>query len=112
MPEFVVIFVTVGSSSEGAKIAQALVEERLAACVNRMGPVRSIYNWKGKLCKENEELLIIKSRRELFGALEKRVREIHSYEVPEIIALPVAEGSGPYLEWVEKNTMKKEESRS
>ena len=112
MSDFVVILVTVGSSSEGERIAEALVEERLAACVNRVGPVRSVYTWKGELCKENEELLIIKSRRELFGALERRIREIHSYSVPEIIAIPVIEGSRTYLDWVTENTGTKEESPS
>jgi len=111
MNEFVVIFVTVGSSIEGEKIAAALVQEGLAACVNRIGSMHSVYKWEGKLCKESEDLLIIKSRKELFGAVEQRVREIHSYKVPEIIALPLVEGSASYLDWMGKNTRNKEDLR-
>jgi periplasmic divalent cation tolerance protein len=100
MQEFIVVYVTVGSSDEGKRVATALVEEGLAACVNRLGPVQSVYRWQGKVEASEEELLIIKTRKELFGSLEKRVRELHSYSVPEIIALPVVEGSEGYLAWL------------
>ncbi|HXG53284.1 MAG TPA: divalent cation tolerance protein CutA [candidate division Zixibacteria bacterium] len=100
MSEYIVVYVTAGSAEEGERLARALVEERLAACVNRVAPVRSVYRWEGKIEQSEEELLIVKSRRDLFPVLEKRVRELHGYEVPEVIALPVVSGSEPYLRWL------------
>jgi len=100
MQEFVVIYVTVGSAEEGDRLARALVEEKLAACVNRVKAIESVYRWQGNVERSAEELLMIKSRRDLFPALEKRVRELHSYSVPEIIALPVVAGSAAYLSWL------------
>ena len=94
------VFVTVGSSEEGNRLAHALVEERLAACVNRVKQVQSVYRWQGKVEQSGEELLIVKTKRELFGRLKKRVQELHSYSVPEIIALPIVEGSENYLKWL------------
>jgi uncharacterized protein involved in tolerance to divalent cations len=78
------------------------VEERLAACVNRVGPVRSVYRWQGQIEQNDEELLIIKTKRALFERLKTRVQELHSYSVPEIIALPILEGSEPYLKWLKE----------
>jgi periplasmic divalent cation tolerance protein len=100
MQEFIVVYVTTGSPAEGERIARALVEEQLAACVNRSAPIQSVYRWQGKVEESQEELLIIKTRRELFPALDRRVRELHSYSVPEIIALPVLEGNAEYLRWL------------
>jgi periplasmic divalent cation tolerance protein len=100
MYEFIVVFVTAGSSAEGERLARALVEERLAACVNRIAAVQSVYRWEGKVEESTEELLIIKTREDLFTALEKRVRELHSYAVPEVIALPIIKGSESYLRWL------------
>lgn len=100
MQGFIVVFVTVGSAAEGDRLAHALVEERLAACVNRIARVQSVYRWEGKIEQGQEELLIIKTRNELFAALEKRVRELHSYSVPEVIALPIIDGSENYLRWL------------
>ena len=94
------VYVTVGSPAEGDRLARALVEERLAACVNRVGPVHSVYRWQGKIEQSEEELLIIKTRNALFDALEKRVRELHSYSVPEIISAPIVNGSEGYLRWL------------
>ena len=105
MQEFIVAYVTAGSPAEGDRLARALVEERLAACVNRVAPVHSVYRWEGKVEQSEEELLIIKTRRTLFPALEQRVRELHSYAVPEIIALPVIDGSAAYLQWVADQTL-------
>jgi periplasmic divalent cation tolerance protein len=104
MDQFVVVFVTCGSEEESSKIAHALVDERLAACVNVVSPVRSVYRWEGKLWDEKEWLLIIKSRENLFQDLEKRVKSLHSYQVPEIIGLPVLAGSRSYLNWLGENT--------
>jgi periplasmic divalent cation tolerance protein len=102
--EFVVVLVTVGSRSEGEKVARQLVGDGLAACVNIVGPIRSVYVWEGEVAEDDEHLLIIKSRDELLAALEARVRELHSYEVPEVVALPITGGSVPYLEWLRAAT--------
>jgi periplasmic divalent cation tolerance protein len=104
MSESLVVFVTCGSEEEGLKIAHALVQERLAACVNLMSPIRSIYRWEGKICDEKEWLLIIKTQTARFDNLEKRVKALHSYSVPEIIALPIVTGSPSYLNWLEEMT--------
>jgi periplasmic divalent cation tolerance protein len=104
MQEFIVVYVTAGSAAEGDRLARALVEERLAACVNRVAPVHSVYRWEGKLEQSEEQLLIIKTQKERFSALEKRVRELHSYAVPEIIALPIIDGSQDYLRWLSEQT--------
>jgi periplasmic divalent cation tolerance protein len=100
MYEFIVVLVTAGSSDEGERLARSLVEERLAACVNRIPAVQSVYRWQGKVEQSAEELLVIKTRAALFAALEKRVRELHSYSVPEVIALPIMNGSEAYLKWL------------
>lgn len=100
MSEFIVVFVTVGSSDEGDRLARVLVGERLAACVNRIKSVQSVYRWQGTVEQSEEELLIIKSKKELFERIKKRVQELHSYSVPEIIALPILEGNEGYLKWL------------
>ncbi|HUK40835.1 MAG TPA: divalent-cation tolerance protein CutA [Candidatus Acidoferrales bacterium] len=105
MKEFIVVFVTAGTSAEGERLARALVEEGLAACVNRVPGVQSVYRWEGKIKQSDEEMLVIKTCKELFTALEQRVRELHSYEVPEIIALPLIEGNAAYLRWLEQQVL-------
>lgn len=102
MQEFIVVYVTAGSAEEAERLAHSLVEERLAACVNRIKSVQSVYRWQGKVEQSEEELLIIKTSKERFSDLEKRVRELHSYAVPEVIALPVIEGSDGYLRWLKE----------
>ncbi|MFQ5682538.1 MAG: divalent-cation tolerance protein CutA [Candidatus Binatia bacterium] len=102
MDEFIVVYVTVGSSKVGGRMARALVEERLAACVNRVRSVQSVYRWQGQVEESEEELLIIKTKRKRFESLKKRVQELHNYSVPEIIALPILEGNKDYLEWLEE----------
>jgi periplasmic divalent cation tolerance protein len=84
------------------RIARALVDERLAACVNIM-PVRSCYLWEGKLNLEGEELLIIKTMQSMVEQLISRINELHSYRVPEIIVLPIVEGHQPYLDWIARS---------
>jgi len=96
----VVIFVTVASRGEGKKIARHLVETRLAACINISQPMDSVYRWEGKIAEEREFLLIIKSTRELFPEIKAEISKIHSYHTPEIISLPVIDGSRNYLQWV------------
>ena len=101
MTDKIVVLVTCESVRQARTIARELVKRRLAACGNVVeAPVRSIYRWKGKVEAAKEFLLILKSSRRRFAALEKAVRELHSYDVPELIALPVVAGSRPYLDWV------------
>ncbi len=102
MSQPITVLVTCGSEEEAVKIAKALVEERLAACANLISPIRSIYRWEGKIWDEKEWLLIIKTQSHRFEELEKRVKSLHSYNVPEIIGIPIVEGSQPYLKWLEE----------
>ena len=104
MSEPIVVLVTCGSEEEALKIANALVEGHLAACASLVAPLRSIYRWEGKVWDEKEWLLIIKTEKHRFEALEKRVKSLHSYSVPEIISLPIVEGSSAYLNWIRENT--------
>lgn len=99
-----VVLVTTSSEAEGEKLATALVTGKLAACVSLV-PVRSVYIWEGELCKEQEWQLVIKTHLSNFEQLAVKVKELHSYEVPEIIALPIAMGSQHYLDWIERNTV-------
>ena len=94
-----VVFVTTASEEEAEAIANALVEAELAACVSFL-PIQSIYIWQGKIHKEQEWQLLIKTDLAQFPTLEAKIRELHSYEVSEIIALPIIAGSQPYLEWI------------
>jgi periplasmic divalent cation tolerance protein len=96
--DFLVVYCT-ASPEEADGLARALVEEHLAACVN-IASVRSCYIWEGKLNLDPEALLIIKTTRGRFDALRNRILQLHSYSLPEIVALPVAEGHQPYLDWV------------
>jgi periplasmic divalent cation tolerance protein len=104
MPDSLVVFVTCGSEEEALKIAHALVEERVAACVNLVSPIRSIYRWEGKVWDENEWLLIIKTQIARFNDIETRVTALHSYSIPEIIALPITKGYSSYLNWLKEMT--------
>lgn len=106
MGESVVVLVTCGSEEEALKIARSLVEERLAACVNLISPIRSIYRWEGKIWDEKEWLLVVKTQRQRYEELEKKVKSLHSYSVPEIMGLPIVEGSSSYLNWLTEMTQK------
>ena len=101
MDQHIVVFITAPSQEESDKLSRGLVEEKLAYCVNSVPGVKSTYFWEGKLCVDEEYLLIAKTRASQFPALEKWVRENHSYDVPEVIALPVAQGSKPYLQCID-----------
>ncbi len=101
MTDKIVVLVTCGSLEEGKRIGQALVEARLAACVNvAQAPIESIYRWKGRVDTATEFLIIIKSSRARFPALQEAVKRLHSYEIPEIIAVPIEKGSQDYLAWL------------
>jgi periplasmic divalent cation tolerance protein len=105
MPEnSLVVFVTASSKEEAETIASAMVEERLAACANILPSVTSIFRWEGKVERESEVLIVFKTRRGVFEQLKNRIKELHSYEVPEIIALPIVQGSDAYLRWLKDET--------
>ena len=98
----VVIFITTGTDEEAHKVADKLLKERKAACVNILPKMSSRFWWQGKLDSAQESLLIVKTKQSLVKEIVRLVREIHSYEVPEIIALPIIGGSKDYLEWIGK----------
>lgn len=100
MTDKVVILVTAASRDECKKIAHHLVETRLAACVNISQPIESVYRWEGQIAEEGEFLLFIKSTRGLFPEIRTQISKIHSYQTPEIICLPVIDGSRDYLQWI------------
>ena len=95
---------TCPDDASAERIARLLVEERLAACVNRVAGVASTYRWQGAIHDETEVLLLIKTTRERFDALRKRLLELHPYELPELVALDIADGYAPYLDWVGSET--------
>jgi periplasmic divalent cation tolerance protein len=103
-PEYLVVFITTSSYEEARKIADTLVARKKAACVNIVPRVNSLFRWKGKIEEAEESLMVVKTRAKLFPDVVSQVKSIHSYEVPEIIALPIVEGNPDYLEWLEKET--------
>ena len=107
---FVVAFSTTGSSEEARRIATALVDEQLAACVNIVNNIHSIYRWQGATEAAAESLMVIKTRANLLPAIESRLRDLHSYDVPELVAIPIAQGAQPYLEWLYASTSDSQES--
>lgn len=100
----IVVFITASKEEEAAAIARVLVEEKLAGCVNVLPDIRSIYRWEGAIEDDREVLMIVKTRRNLFEQLQTRVKELHGYSVPEIIALPIVVGSPDYLAWLREAT--------
>jgi periplasmic divalent cation tolerance protein len=104
MEDALVVLVTAPSPEKAAELARALVEERLAACGNVVPAIRSIYRWEGKIHDDAEALLVLKTTRGRFEALRERVIALHPYDVPEVLALPVAAGSAPYLAWLATET--------
>lgn len=103
--EKIVVLTNCGSLSEARRIAAALVEQRLAACVNiASAPVESVYRWKGRVERAKEYLIVAKTARARFAAVERAIRALHSYDVPEIIALPIVAGSREYLAWLNENS--------
>lgn len=104
MTDKIVVLSTCANREQAESIARRLVEQRLAACVNLLAGVHSIYRWRGVVEEASEWLLVIKSRRELFDALETEIRRLHSYDVPEVLALTVIDGSPAYLEWLDQET--------
>lgn len=102
--QVLVILVTTENQEEAARIGEEMVNAKLAACANIISGIQSIYRWKGKVVKAEEVLLILKSTKSRYRALEKAIRAMHSYETPEIIALPIKEGLDQYIGWVKSET--------
>ena len=103
----IVVFVTTKNKTEAKKIAKKLLRDKLAACVNIINPIESLYRWQGKVCNDKEALMIIKTRKTLFPKLSKTIKSIHSYKVCEIISLPIVAGVKDYLSWINDSTVKK-----
>jgi len=99
--ESLVVLITAGSQPEADRVAAALVEEQLAACVNIVPGITSVYRWAGEVKRDQEWLLIVKTRRDVLDSVVHRVQAVHSYDVPEIIALPLVGGSESYLQWLQ-----------
>jgi len=99
-----IVLVMASSRKEAIRIAQAVVKEKLAACVNILSPVTSIFRWKGKVQRSRETLLIVKTTERRYPGLERLIRSLHSYEVPEIVALRINRGLSQYTAWVEQET--------
>ena len=99
-----IVYTTVGSEEEAVLIARTVVEEKLAACANIIPSIRSIYRWQGKVEDESESLIFIKTRSDSVEALIARIKELHTYDVPDIIAIPIEKGYQPYLDWVVENS--------
>ena len=107
MESHIVVFITASSQQEADTLSRGLVEAKLAFCVNSVPSVKSTYYWDNQLCVDDELLMIVKTRQDKFEALEKWVIEHHSYDVPEVIALPIVRGSKPYLKGIDDWVMKK-----
>ena len=104
MKSFIQISTTTESKEQAQKIARSLVEQKLAACVQISGPIESIYRWKTKVEKAEEWLCLIKTREDLFDKVQTAIKKLHSYETPEIIAIPIIKGSKEYLKWIYNET--------
>ena len=100
MTDHKLVLTTAGSQEEAGKIARALVERRLAACVNIIPQVASVYRWHGKVGEAEEHLLLIKTTSAMFGRVRDAIQELHSYDLPECICLSMEDGSTAYLEWI------------
>ena len=98
----IVVLTTCNSQEQGAQLARHLIEHHLAACVNILPGARSFYRWKGEIEQAEEVVVIIKSRRDIFEKLREAIAHLHSYEIPEVIALPVVDGSDAYLNWLDR----------
>jgi periplasmic divalent cation tolerance protein len=98
--EPIVVLMTAASSDEAGRIAEMLVSRKLAACVQILPAIQSVYAWKGEVQRESEVLILAKTTQKNFAELQREVRAIHSYETPEIVALPIVNGSKPYIEWL------------
>jgi periplasmic divalent cation tolerance protein len=97
---YIIVLVTTANKSEAEKISETLLREKIIACANIINPVTSFFHWQGKVDKCEECLVVMKSRRDLFSELAQQVKRLHSYEVPEVLAFPIVDGSEAYLKWL------------
>lgn len=104
MTDCIVVLITASQEDEAATIAKTLIDERLAACVNIVKDIRSLYRWQGAVEDEGEVLMFVKTQERLFENLKNRVQQLHSYSVPEIIALPIVKGFENYVQWIKEET--------
>lgn len=111
MTNYIVVFITTPNVIEARKISKTLIEEKLAACCNIIEKVNSIYFWQNKIEDDFESLIVIKTKKEVFPELVKRVKEMHKYTVPEIIALPIIDGSESYLNWINETVKQAEKEK-
>jgi len=102
--KFIQVITTTPNRAQARRLARALVEQKLAACVQIVGPIESVYRWKGKIEKAREFICYIKTARQMFSKLEKAIKKYHPYETPEIIALPIVASSKDYVQWLRKET--------
>lgn len=102
--EYIVIYCTVPNKKEGKEIAKVLVENEMAACVNIIDKVESVFSWNGEICEEKEAMLMIKTRKSMFKNVNHTIQKMHSYNVPEVIALPITEADETYLKWIDHET--------
>lgn len=105
MNQYIVVLITAKNKTEAKKVAQGLLKDRLAACVNILGGVESLFWWQGKIDKGSEALMIIKTKQKSFEKLVSKVKLLHSYQNPEIIALPIVAGSWNYLKWIDESVV-------
>ncbi len=103
MEKFIIVITTTETEEEAEKIAEILVSKKLAACVQIIPSIKSVYSWEGAMEKSEEQLLFIKTKETLFEKVEKTLKTIHSYETPEIISIPIENGSNDYLKWLKEN---------
>ena len=103
-PEYVIVLTTLPADADGAAFGRTLVEERLAACVNLLPVMESIFRWEGQIEQDTERQIVVKTSRERVPALWDRIRELHPYEVPEFVVLPIHDGSDAYLRWLGEST--------
>jgi periplasmic divalent cation tolerance protein len=106
MSDAIVVLMTAANGEEASRLAEMLVASRLAACIQILPPIESIYRWQGNVERQSEVLLLAKTTQASFADLEREVRALHSYETPEIIAIPIVAGSQPYLHWLTENVAK------
>jgi periplasmic divalent cation tolerance protein len=102
--EYAIVLTTIPADADAPAFARSIVESRLAACVNLLPPMESVYRWDGEVAQETERQVVIKTSRERVGLLWERVRELHPYDVPEFLVLPIVDGSDPYLRWIAEST--------
>ena len=103
MSQELLVLITAPNADEAARLAETIVSERLAACVNVVGGVTSIYRWQGEVTRDNETLMIVKTTADRYDELERRIKELHSYTTPEVIALKIERGAADYLHWLSES---------